>query len=782
MAIYYVLTIKEGDFLKRYNPDIKEGLNKKQLEERKRDKLLNYDVDVPTKTIGQIITLNIFTLFNIVNFVLAFLIICVGSYKNLLFMGGIICNTCISIFQEIRTKRIIDKLSVINTSKATVIREKKEKEIEINEIALDDIIKFKVGQQVTVDTIIKEGKCEVNESFITGEDLPVFKKKGDMILSGSFLVSGHILGRVEHIGLENYTAQISKEARYTKKVNSVLMNSLNSVIKVISMIIIPLGILMLLKQWSVSHNITLAVVNMVASVIGMIPEGLVLLTSTVLAVAVIKLSKYHVLVQQLYCIEMLARVDTLCLDKTGTITEGKIEIYDLLPKEETLSFFENILKKFSTYSEDENATMKAIQTKYSKETKKVFLKTIPFDSEKKYSGLWFEESLYLLGAPEILLKKDHNALQEVEKYAKEYRVLVLLQGKDEKEIENHHKIIGYLLMQDVIRKEAKNTIGYFKKQGVDIKVISGDHPLTVSNIAKRVGIENYQKYIDLSSVLEEDFDQIVNEYTIFGRVKPSQKKGLVQALQRQKHTVAMTGDGVNDVLALKEADCSIAMKSGSDAARNVSHLVLLDDNFDAMPKVLLEGRQTVNNIERSASLFLTKTIYASLLSIFFLFLPMSYPFEPIQLTLTSVVAIGIPSFILALEPNKNRIRGNFFSNVLVKSFPNAIVIVLDILIIMVFSSLYSLSRVETSTMCVLMNAFVSFLLLYRLCKPFTWMKKLLFVSMILIFLVEILGFPEFFSLAEFNLTIVFLLTLLVAFSMVALDYITLLFQKYFERK
>ena len=767
--------------IKRYEPDITKGLSKNQLKQRKKDELINVVTDVPTKTVKQIFLMNIFTLFNILNFFLAFLICMVHSYKNLFFMGGIICNTLISIVQEIRTKRIIDKLSLLKTSKVKVIRNEKKESISVDEIVLDDIITYKVGDQIPVDTIIKSGKCEVNESFLTGEEELVEKKEGDMILSGSFIVTGHVIGKVEHIGLDNYAAKISKEARYVKKSNSVLMKSLNTIIKWVSIIIVPVGFILFVKQYSLGGGIESAIVNTVAGVIGLIPEGLVLLTSTVLAVAIIKVSKYNVLVQELYCIEMLARVDTLCLDKTGTITEGKMEVYDIIPEEGTITEIEDALSMFSLYSEDDNATMMAIKKSYHAKVDVNVKDVIPFKSENKYSGLVLDDKTYLLGAPEVLLDKTSEVYQKQMKLSKEYRVMVLTSFISEEE-KHHQKILGFILIRDVVRKEAIKTLEYFKKQGVDIKVISGDNPITVSNIAKRVGINHYDKVIDLSEVKDEDIEKIASEYTIFGRVKPNQKKIIIKSLQKQKHTVAMTGDGVNDVLALKEADCSIAMNSGSDAARNVSNIVLLDNNFDAMPKVLEEGRGTINNIERSASLFLTKTTYTALLVILFLFINKPYPFEPIQLTLTSVVAIGIPSFILALEPNKKLVKGNFFSNVLVKSFPNAIVIVIDIILIMILSSIYGLNKSETSTLCVILNAFVSFQLLYRLSKPLDFNKTFLLVSMILTFIIEVLGFKSFYSLSEFNLTMILLIIVLMALSLIILDDITKIFTKYFEKK
>lgn len=741
-----------------------QGLTDKEVRQRCEEHLQNNEVAVPTKTIKQIIFGNVFTLFNLLNLFLACSIVAVGSFKNLLFMGGVICNTLISIIQEIRTKKTIDKLSLLATSKVVVIRENKKRTIDINELVLDDIVLFKVGEQIPVDTEILSGTCEVNEAFITGEEIPVFKREGEMILSGSFIVSGHIVGTVKHVGEENYTSQISKEARYAKKVNSILMQSLNTIIKWISIIVIPLGTLLFLRQIHIGNNIQLSVLNTVAAVIGMIPEGLVLLTSTVLAVGILKLSKYKVLVQELYCIEMLARTDILCLDKTGTLTEGKMELFDIIPVSFTLPKIEKILGNFSEYTEDENATIEAVRKRYKIKQRLLIKEVISFSSEKKYSALvTHDEGTYLLGAPEFVGEINQSLQEEIEKYSQKYRVLALSHlNQDIKEEKHKGKIIALVLMQDIIRKEAKKTLSYFKKQGVKIKVISGDHPVTVSHIAERVGLDDYDKYIDMRTVTDlKQIPLLAESYTIFGRVTPSQKKALILSLKKNGHTVTMTGDGVNDVLALKEADCSIAMASGSDAARNVSQIVLLESNFDAMPNIVLEGRQTVNNIERSATLFLTKTMYASMLAILFLFIDKAYPFEPIQLTLTSVVAIGIPSFVLALESNKKRIEGNFFSNVFSKSFPFALMIVMNIILIMAFSTLFSFTRTETSTLCVIMNAFVSFSLLLKVSEPFNFIKTILFIAMIALFFFQVLAFRTLFSLSYLNMQMLFVISLLI---------------------
>lgn len=660
------------------NKKIDIGLTKEEVEERIKENKVNYDTSLPTKSIKTIVRENIFTLFNLINILLGVAVFCVGSYKNLLFLIVIFCNTAISIIQEINSKKAVDKLSILAQAKVNCIRDGEKQEIGINSIVLDDLLMLETGNQIVADSIILEGEVEVNESFITGESDVIYKRKGDTLLSGSFVVSGKCKAEVIHIGDENYTSKISSGAKYVKKVNSEIMKSLNGIIKIVSIAIVPIGILLFFNQLGLTENsFKNAVVNTVAAIIGMIPEGLVLLTSTVLAVSVIRLSKRKVLVQELYCIETLARVDTLCLDKTGTITEGTMEVNDIIEITKSKEELEEILSEISSASDDNNSTIEAIRAKYKNKQKWKVINKIPFSSQKKWSGVCFKDKgSYIIGAPEFVLREKYDEYKErIEKYSNDYRVIIVANSEGdfiEKELPDKLEVLGFVLISDVIRKEASKTLKYFKEQGVNIKIISGDNPITVSKIAKRAGVENSEKYINMQEIkTKEQLEKAAKEYTIFGRVTPVQKKELVQALKKEGHTVAMTGDGVNDVLALKEADCSIAMASGSDATRNVAEIVLLDSNFASMPEIVLEGRRTINNIERSATLFLVKTIYASILAIIFLFVNMPYPFMPIQLTLISTVTIGIPSFVLALEPNKERIKGKFLRNVISRALRNS---------------------------------------------------------------------------------------------------------------
>lgn len=743
--------------------DINTGLTTEQVEERKAQGLVNFNTEASTKSVKQIVRENVCTLFNMINIVLAIAVICVGSFKNLTFMMIIILNTLISIVQELRSKKTLDKLQVLASSKVTSIRDGEKVKLDINEIVLDDVLCFEIGNQVVVDSVIREGEVEVDESFITGEAETVFKNKGDMLVSGSFIVSGKATCQVVHIGLDNYTAKIASDTKYIKPISSEIMRSLNKIVSTISCLIVPVGILLFSRQMYLEGNtVSQAVVNTVAALIGMIPEGLVLLTSTVLAVSVIRLSRRKVLVQDLYCIETLARVDTICLDKTGTITEGCMEVVDTILKDSNVSL-EEILANLNSSLDESNPTAKALKEKFGKKETFRLKEVIPFSSKKKYSGAIYEEGAYFFGAPEFLLKsKIKKYKDEIDMYAKDYRVLVLIQAKDKKL--SGIKVLGYLLLQDRIRKEAFDTLRYFKEQGIRIKIISGDNPDTVYGIAVRAGLPRSCKKIDASTLKsDQEIIDAVEKYDIFGRVSPEQKKKFILALQSLGHTVAMTGDGVNDVLALKEADCSIAMANGSDASKNVSQLVLLDSNFSSMPHVVAEGRRTINNIERSASLFLVKTIYATILAIGFIFVEMPYPFIPIQLTLASVVTIGIPSFVLALQPNHDRVKGAFLTSVLRRAFPPAITIVLNIVVVFTASNILGFSYAETSTLSVAVTGYTSFILLYKTCLPLNPLRTVLFVTMFIAFIAGF-SFRNLFSFAHFNVVMVLVIIICIIMS------------------
>ncbi len=737
----------------RYSPAMEEGLTDEQVRERISSGLVNNDKPLPTKSIRRIFYDNIVTLFNVLNLLLGLAVFLVGSYKNMLFLGVMFFNTVIGIFQEIRAKMTIDKLSIVSASKVTVIRNGQKKKVGISEIVLDDMIEFTQGNQIPVDCIVISGECEANESLLTGESDAIHKKPGDMMYSGSYLASGRCYARAEHVGSENYASKIAAEAKYIKKVNSEILYTLNKIIKVLTFIILPLAILLFLRQYAnpsdttetvtsilgtIDGHLMRSVVNTVAAVTGMIPEGLILLTSTVLAVSVIRLSRHKVLVQELYCIETLARVDVLCLDKTGTITEGCMEVADTIPygkraEKETIA---DVLCGLTNALDDTNATFLALKDAFGGETSMKADVIVPFASENKWSGAHFEGiGTYIMGAAEFILKEIPSDLKAMlNQYAKNYRAIILAYSPEnfkDKKLPDHIEVLGLVLLNDKIRAEAPATLRYFADQKVDVKIISGDNPITVSDVARRAGVLHYDRYIDATTLTtDEAIYEAVEKYTVFGRVTPAQKKKFVVALKQQGHTVAMTGDGVNDVLALKEADCSIAMAAGSDAARNVSQLVLLDSNFASMPKVVAEGRRTINNIQRSATLFIVKTIFSTILAVIFMFLTMPFPYQPIQLTLVNACTIGIPSFILALEPNKERIKGVFILNIMQKSIPAGITTVIDIMLCILAAKIFGLSVSEYQTLAVCLTAATAFMILFHISMPFNKIRASLFALMV----------------------------------------------------
>lgn len=715
----------------RYNPNIYVGLSDEQVRLRYEEGKVNYDTEIKTISIKKIIYKNVFTMFNLLNLGIALCIFLVHSYKNLLFLGIVFCNTIISIIQEIHAKKTIDRLSVIAESKISVLREGKEKQVSIHSIVLDDIVKYKLGNQVVADSIIMDGVVEVDESFITGEANHILKKEGDMLLSGSFIVSGNCICKVEHVGLDNYTAKISNEAKYIKKINSVIVNTLNKIIKIISFVIIPLGLILFLRQLN-EVGLTKAVVASAAAIISMIPEGLVLLTSSVFFISALRLSRKNVLVQDLYSAESLARVDTICLDKTGTLTTGNVELIKVVPINEKYSLGE-VLSALSNSLKGDNKTMDAIYNVYNKDTDYIEDFKVPFSSIRKYSGVTFKDKgTFILGAKEVLGVE--NSI--FDKY-KKFRVLSLMHSNypfKEYNLPRNMELIGILVFQDEIRSSAVDTLNYLKEQDVDIKIITGDSVSSTASILDKLGITH--KVIDMSKVKRTDnLKEIVGKYNVFCRVKPDEKKEIVMSLRSNGKNVAFAGDGVNDVLALREADSSISFASGSEAARNVAQVVLMDSDFKSVPLIIKEGRRAVNNLERSGCLFLTKTTYSTLLALVFLFISMAYPFEPIQMSLISSITIGIPSFILALESNNKRITGNFFINVISKSIPSAITIVLDILITMLFSSLFKFSQSATSTMAVMLVAFTGFILLFKLCYPFTKLRITLYTLLVIVYVI-----------------------------------------------
>ena len=730
------------------------GLTAEEVEERIAQGKVNGKHDLQTKSIRKIIFDNVFTLFNGLNLVLAMLILVMSkgqNWRNTLFMGIVFFNLFVGIFQEIKAKKTIEKLSLISAPKVNVLRNGEEKVITVEEIVTDDCMILEAGRQICSDAVIEDGELEVNESMITGESDPIVKRAGEELLSGSFVVSGRAIARVTHVGVENYATKIASGARYIKKPNSEIMRSLRAIIRLMSIIVVPFGIALLLRQYLlVKDNINDAVLKMAGSIVSMIPQGLIALSTTVFAVGVVRLSTYKTLSQDLYSIETLARVDVLCLDKTGTITEGTMVVTDVVPEEggceEVLASLTEIVRALP----DNNPTYEAVKAYVadrlsSKEVKEIF----PFSSDRKWSGINVEEGGLVMGAPEFIAPEQAAVYKEkCEKYQQEgKRVICVARTATIAEhiIKDTH-ILGYVLIEDKIREEAPATLAYFAEQGVDIRVISGDNPVTVSAIAKKAGLKGAEKCVDASTWGEDvNLEEMLGKYVIFGRVKPEQKLALIRTLKKLGHTVAMTGDGVNDVLALKEADCSVAMASGSDVAKTVASLVLLDSNFASMPKIVSEGRRSINNLQRSASLYLVKTIYATMLAIIFLFIG-SYPFEPSHLTLVGVTATGIPSFLLALEPNKERAEGNFIYNALRKALPGALTIVVGIVAIQIMSKIIPLQKTEADMLCVLMVALASFMVLFRVCLPLDIKHTVIFFSMLAVYMLGWLVMPGMFDM------------------------------------
>ena len=853
------------------------GLTDQQVNERIAEGKVNADENPNTRTYKQIVRENTLTFFNFLNIVLLVMVLMVGSYRNAFFVMIVIINTLIGIIQEVRAKKTIDKLAILTARKSVVIREGKKWTVPTEELVIDDIVCLKTGDQVPADAKILEGSVEVNESLLTGESDNLPKSEGDELFSGSFITSGEANCQIIHVGKDNYASQITSEAKEFKRHNSELRNSLNAILKVISIIIVPLGALLFYKQFYLAGNsFRDSVVSMVAGVLGMIPEGLVLLTSVALTLGALVLARKKTLVQELYCIETLARVDTLCLDKTGTITEGtmcveRVEPWiqpekapgvtgqkaagseinpekapglteqnvagiemnpensgtaaegaenpegngteisaeiqpavqnapvsennraDMLPEtvkdageqqnasdnSAEIKEIENIMCSLMYVLKDENATADALRKRFpARETMKAE-HVIPFSSDRKYSGAVFaEEGTYLMGAVQFIFPEGNEALTEhCKQYAEEgLRVLVLAHSKEKAagtELPEGMEPLGLLLLTDVIRQEAPDTLKFFDSQEVDLKVISGDDPVTVAAIARRAGLKNADHYIDASTITtEEELKKAVAECSVFGRVTPQQKKEMVLALKEQGHTVAMTGDGVNDVLALKEADCSIAMAQGSDAAKNIANVVLLDSNFAAMPHIVNQGRRVVNNIRTAASMFLIKTMFSVMLSLLTIFFGDAYPFEPIQMSLISACAVGIPTFLLAQENNYDKIDHTFLRHVFLNAFPAAITITSCVFAVMLVCQNVYHSNDMLNTACVLVTGWNYMAALKTVYAPLNRYRKIIIYGMQFIFFAAAVILQDLLFLGSLDFGLIILVFILMTFAPVLIDVIT----------
>lgn len=755
--------IGERRALPRIDASMSTGLTEEQAKTLRDNGYANVQPSPPSKTVGQIIFTNVFTYFNMVFFILAGCVIAVGSYRNLMFMPIVITNMIIGVVQEIRSKKTLDKLTILSAPKGTVIREGAQKSIGTDEMVRDDVVIFNVGNQIYADAIVMGGEVKVNEALVTGEADEVTKVIGDTLLSGSFVVAGSCHARLDRVGYDSFASRLTVEAKkYKKKERSEMMRSLTRLVRTISFVIIPLGALLFYRQhYGLGLDLEYSVVATVAALVGMIPEGLYLLVSVALAVSVMRLAQKRTLVHEMGCIETLARVDVLCVDKTGTITENKMIVEDIATLCEDRFTEDDIRMIMSDYvgnMGDDNETMLAMKRYFTGEVTQKARKVMPFSSGTKYGGVSYDkDETYLLGAPEFILRGDYSEYREkVESYSqKGCRVLLLaLYDGDlgDEGINGEIMPLSLILLNNKIRDEAPDTFKFFAAQGVAIKVISGDNPVAVSQIAKQAGIENAEKYVDAGTLdTDKKIRAAATEYTVFGRVTPEQKRKLIRAMKAAGHTVAMTGDGVNDVLALKEADCSIAMASGSDVASQVSQLVLMNSNFSAMPSVVMEGRRVINNIERSASLFLVKNIFSFFLAVITLFAEIPYPITPAQLSLASTVTIGIPSFFLALEPNKRRVEGHFLKNVVSRALPAGLTNVVLVLGAIIFTLVFEISTEELSTISATILGVVGLIMLYRVCLPFNKMRRWLWAAMAFSFAFSLLFLKDLFALTSLTL-------------------------------
>ncbi len=727
----------------RYSPAVELGLNTNQIEERKANKLTNYVKKSTSKSYFNIFFSNICTFFNMLGVIVCIALLAVEAPVLDFFFAVIyLANISIGIIQEIRAKQCIDKLSLVSSKTTKAVRNGEIVEIFSNDIVLDDILKLGIGNQVPTDCKILEGEIEVNEALLTGESVPVKKGVGDFLFAGSFITAGVCTVIAHKVGKENYVQELSKKAKRYKKPNSQLMNSLRLIIKSIGLVIIPFAITLLTKALIKDPNdYNNAIRTTATSIIGMIPSGMFLLTSLALAVGIIKLARHKTLVQDLYSLEMLARVDTICFDKTGTITDGNMTVNGLVNlKEISEQNVKNIMSSMVGSLKDNNQTANALLNYFGNEIVIPALKTLPFNSARKFSAVTFENGkTYAFGAPEFVLsEKEYAKIKDnVEEYAKQgLRVLLLAQSPtalSDDLIPSNFKPLSIILLADNIREDAIETINWFKQNGVHIKVISGDNPITVSEVSKRVGIEGAENYISLEGLSDEEVEKIANDYTVFGRVTPEQKAILIRAIKKAEHVTAMTGDGINDILALKEADCAISVAAGSDAAKNVSHLILTDNNFNSLPEVVYEGRRVINNVETSASLFLMKTLFTMAMTIFSLIYYKNYPFKLQNMALLEIFVIGLPAFFLSLQPNNARVEGNFIDSVIKKSVPSALLMFINVFIIA------SLGKINIQplykTMAVYVLTYSGIISLLNICRPLNTYRSVLFFTNLLLVII-----------------------------------------------
>ena len=750
-----------------------EGLNRQEVEYRENNGLSNKEKAKYTRTNKQIILSNTITLFNILNISLVVLVLTTGSLQNALFAGTMIFNTIIAIYQEFKSKKILEKLKVTEQDTVTVIREGKKEEIPKENIVMDDVIYLSTGESALVDMIIlKSSSLEVDESVITGESDAIIKRKDDKIMSGSIVTSGNAYAKVISVGKDNYASNLIKEATSIKDNSSYLQNTINKILKIITFMIVPVGLLLFISQYFYSgQTYNEAILSTVAGIIGMIPEGLVLLTSIALTAGVVKMAKKNVIIEKLHGIEILSCTDILCLDKTGTITDGTMEVVELI-KLNNKDDIEEIIANINTL-EANNSTDKALKNKYGVKTTLKVEDRVPFSSLKKCSITTIEGVKYYLGALEYITDKKIEDYPELSKYVeKGYRIITLAKEKSKVEV------ISFIVIKDNIRSNAGDTLRYFKEQNVEIKIVSGDNPSTVSNILRQLDFEGYDRYIE-GKDLPNDYNElqkVVKEKTIFGRMTPSQKQMVIKAL-KEDSTVGMIGDGVNDILALKEADCGIALGSGVSAARSVADVVLKTDDFGVLPSIVNEGRRVVNNIERVASMYLIKTTYSFLLCLLSIGLSHEYPFYPIQLSLISAICVGIPSFFLALEPNYNKVDKDFIAKVFRNAVPNGITVMFNIFLIIMFCGIFNKSFDSYRLVVVSLTGFITLRLLYTICKPLNLWRKMLLLFCSISFFELLILLPDLFLVSKFDIVSIIFIAVLAFIDTYVIDFLSELFGK-----
>ena len=753
------------------------GLNSHEVKYRIENGMVNNEEIKNSRSIRNIFKSNLLTLFNFIHLILFVLVLTTGSLNNIMFIFSILFNIFISIVQEIKAKKIIDELTIANVSKVKVIRDNKIIEILPTEIVIDDLLYLKQGDVLIVDAIvIKSELCEVDESVVTGESDSIIKKENDKLISGSIIVSGSVYAKVISINRDTYANNLIKEASKTVDDSSYLKSSINNILKMVTILIVPIGIFLFITQFFYSNQTySESVLSTVAGIIGMIPEGLVLLTSVSLTVGVIKMASKKVIIQRLNGIELLACVDVLCLDKTGTITDGSMEVIDVINLDKKI----NIGNIISNMIKDKvNATDIALINHFGINNDLEIIEHIPFSSSRKYSLVKFKKDTYALGALEYLTNKKLDDFSQLEEHInKGYRIITLVKCLDKFDKKNN-KIIGFIILKDNVRKNAKETLEYFKEQDVLVKIISGDNPKTVSNILRQLSFDNFDKYIS-GNDLPDDYNklkEIVNNYTIYGRVTPYQKQTIIKAL-KENNTVGMIGDGVNDILALKEADCGIALASGISAARSVSEVVLNESDFSVLPKIVNEGRRVVNNIERVASMYLIKTVYSFLISILCIILNHEYPFYPVQLSLISVTCVGIPSFFLALEPNYNKVKKGFLVKVFRNALPSGLCVAINILFLMMITYIFKLDFEIFRIVIVAVTGYLNLRLLYNVSLPLSLIRKVLLIFCSLSFCILLIVFHDFFLITKYN----FLSFIIILIFIFANNYITLFLEENYDK-